>query len=154
MTQPHRSSSARCRRRGQRPGRRGPGGRASCRGGDRAGVRRSDTVLTGCTDHTAGPHTAPGSRVRPRSRPACRARTPRALPHQLPEQVTAADHLAALRAHLDPPVWRARYATAFDQLTDILGHYTAAERDHARTTVTTGQRDLVNQVLDGRWDLR
>lgn len=51
-------------------------------------------------------------------------------------------------------MWAAKYAPVLDRLNDILGHYTSAEQDRARTEVTGEQRRLVEQMLDGQWDLR
>ncbi|MFI6357358.1 hypothetical protein ACIBJF_33040 [Streptomyces sp. NPDC050743] len=47
-----------------------------------------------------------------------------------------------------------KYGPALGQLDEILGHYTPAEQDRARAGVSAGQRALVEQVLDGRWELR
>ncbi|MFI6357359.1 hypothetical protein ACIBJF_33045 [Streptomyces sp. NPDC050743] len=57
----------------------------------------SDTVLTGCVDHTAGPHAKAGAPC-PASFLTCLScPNARALPHQVPVQVAAADHLRAPR---------------------------------------------------------
>ena len=65
-----------------------------------------------------------------------------------------AGHLAALRPHLDPALWQARYGPRLGQLHQILGCYTAAERDQARAAVTSQQRAFVADVVAGQWDLR
>lgn len=115
---------------------------------------RNDTMLAGCADHTASPHAEPGVPC-PASFLECLAcPNARALPHHLPAQVAAADRITALRPNSDPAVWRAKYATVLGQLDDILGHYTPAEQDRARATATVELRSLVEQLLDGRWDLR
>lgn len=115
---------------------------------------RNDTVLAACTGHTASPHAAPGTPC-PASFLECLAcPNARALPHHLPVQVTAADQITALRPNMDPRAWQAKYAPALGCLDDILGHYTLAEHERARAAVTGQQRDLVGQLLDGRWDLR
>lgn len=78
----------------------------------------------------------------------------RALPHHLPIQIGLRDQLAALRAHLEANVWASRYATAHSQLDQILGHYSAPERDQARRALTASHTEMINDLLDGRLDLR
>jgi hypothetical protein len=39
-------------------------------------------------------------------------------------------------------------------LEDIIGHFTTAERDRARADLDARGRRLVDDLLDGRWDLR
>ncbi len=114
----------------------------------------SDTVLASCTGHTASPHAAPGTPCPASFLECLDCPNARALPCHLPVQVIAADQILALRPNMDPAAWQARYSASLDCLDDILGHYTLAERQQARTAVTTQQRDLVGQLLDGRWDLR
>ncbi|QTJ70150.1 hypothetical protein HYG77_31645 (plasmid) [Rhodococcus sp. ZPP] len=113
-----------------------------------------DTLLAGCTDHTNSPHTEVGIPCPASFLECLDCVNARALPHHLPVQIAAADQIAALRPHLDPQMWAAKYAPVLDRLNDILGHYTSAEQDRARTEVTGEQRRLVEQMLDGQWDLR
>jgi hypothetical protein len=113
-----------------------------------------DTVLASCTDHLAGPHAGPGQPC-PASFLSCLdCPNARALPRHLPAQVTAAEHIAALRPHLSPAIWEARFRPRLDQLEEIVNTYTPAERDRARGQVSTHLRQAVSEVLDGRWDLR
>lgn len=112
-----------------------------------------DTLLAGCTDHTNSPHSEVGMCCPASFLECLDCVNARALPHHLPVQIAAADQIAALRPHLDPQMWTAKYAPVLDRLDDILGHYTSAEQARARTDVTGEQRRLVEQVLDGRWDL-
>jgi hypothetical protein len=72
----------------------------------------------------------------------------------LPVQLLAAERIAALRAHVDPRVWQVRYLPWLAQLEEIIGHYTPAERERARHDVPHRQRQLVADLLEGRWDLR
>jgi hypothetical protein len=115
---------------------------------------RSDTVLAGCTSHTDSPHAPVGTPCTASFLECLDCPNARALPRHLPVQVAAAAQILALRPNMDPSAWQARYATPLACLDDILGHYTAAERQQARTAATAEQRDLVGQLLDGRWDLR
>lgn len=113
-----------------------------------------DTLLAGCTDHIGSPHAEVGVPCPASFLECLDCVNARALPHHLPVQMAAADRIAALRPNLDPQVWAVKYAPVLGRLDDILGHYTSAEQDRARTEVTGAQRRLVEQVLDGRWDLR
>jgi hypothetical protein len=115
---------------------------------------RSDTVLAGCTGHTDSPHAPAGTPCTASFLECLGCPNARALPRHLPVQVTAADQILALRPNMDPAAWQARYATPLACLDDILGHYTTAERQQARTAAVSRQRELVGQLLDGRWDLR
>ncbi|ABW12047.1 conserved hypothetical protein [Parafrankia sp. EAN1pec] len=113
-----------------------------------------DTALASCTEHRNGPHVAPGQPCPASFLDCLDCRNARALPHQLGVQIVAVDRMCALRPHLDPAAWTARLGRRLDQLEEILNHYTRAERDRARETVTDRQRQLVGELLDGRWDLR
>lgn len=115
---------------------------------------RSDTVLASCTGHTDSPHAPAGTPCTASFLECLDCPNARALPRHLPVQVAAADQILALKPNMDPAAWQARYAMPIACLDDILGHYTAAERQQARTAATSQQRELVVQVLDGRWDLR
>lgn len=79
---------------------------------------------------------------------------PERLPHQLPIQLAAADRIAQLRGHLHPQLWRVRYEPRLRQLRDILQVYTPAERAQARDRVTDRQNRLLDELFDGKWDLR
>jgi len=115
---------------------------------------RSDTVLASCTGHTDSPHAPAGTPCTASFLECLDCQNARALPRHLPVQVAAADQILALRPNMDPMAWQARYAAPLACLDDILGHYTTAERQQARAAATSGQRELVGQLLDGRWDLR
>lgn len=113
-----------------------------------------DTPLASCADHLAGPAGPPGTPC-PLSFLECLdCVNARALPHQLPVQLAAADKIAALRPHLDPSVWQARWEPRLQQLAGITAAYTPAERQQARQAVTAGQQQMIDDLLGGRWDLR
>lgn len=117
-------------------------------------VGEQDTVLASCTDHLASPHADPGLPC-PASFLSCLdCENARALPHQLPVQLAAAERIAALRPHLDPVVWDTRLRPRLDQLEEIVNTYTAAEREQARREVTSRQQQMIDEFLEGRWDLR
>lgn len=113
-----------------------------------------DSVLVGCVDHHSGPYTDPGQPCTASFLACLDCENARALPRQLPVQIAAHDHLAALRQHQDPQTWQARYRTRLAQLDEIVGHYSAAEVERARAAVTATERRLVEELVDGRWDLR
>jgi hypothetical protein len=113
-----------------------------------------DAAVAACTDHLAGPHAAAGQAC-PASFLIClECPNARALPHHLPVQLAVHDRIAALGAHLDPAVWRARYQLAAGALGEIIGHYTPAEQARARGGVTSRQEHLADELLAGRMDLR
>ena len=113
-----------------------------------------DTPLASCTDHLHGPHTEPGTPCTASFLACLDCQNARALPHQLPAQIAAADRIGRLRPNVDPSLWTTRYQPRLAQLADILAAYTPAERDQARTQITTHQQRLVDELLDGKWDLR
>jgi hypothetical protein len=78
----------------------------------------------------------------------------RALPRHLPVQIEVADRISALRPNMDPPAWRSKYGTRLGQLADIIGEYTKAEQEQARRTLDDRQRRLVDDLMDGKLDLR
>jgi hypothetical protein len=113
-----------------------------------------DTVAVACVDHRASPYTPVGVACRASFLTCLDCPNARALPHHLPVQTAVRDRIVALRPHLDPPVFQARFAVALAQLDDILDHYTSAEQARARATVTAGQQLLVDELFEGRLDLR
>lgn len=113
-----------------------------------------DTPLASCTDHLAGPAGPPGTPCRLSFLDCLDCANARALPHQLPVQLAAADKIAALRPHLDPALWQARWEPRLQQLAGIAAAYTPAEREQARQAVTARQQQMIDDLLEGRWDLR
>jgi hypothetical protein len=113
-----------------------------------------DTVLTACTDHMASPHAEPGEPCTASFLACLSCVNARALPYQLPVQIAAADQITRLRGHLPAALWQARYEPGLRQLNDILGSYSPAERARARNQLTEPQARLLDELLDGRWDLR
>ncbi|MEU1941976.1 hypothetical protein ABZ554_05890 [Streptomyces sp. NPDC020125] len=114
-----------------------------------------DTGVVACRDHRESPHTAAGEACPASFLNGClNCVNARALPHHLPVQTALYDRLAALRPNLDPPVWEARYAKPLAQLRDILTHYSAAEQNEARASVTDRHQAMISALLDGRTDLR
>jgi type II secretory pathway component PulJ len=115
---------------------------------------RLDTVAAGCVDNTAGPGTPPGQPCRESFLGCLDCPNSRALPHHLPVQIAVRERLGNLRDNLPPAQWDARRDRAHSQLGDIIGHYTAAEKDNARTQLTASQEKLADDLVHGRLDLR
>lgn len=113
-----------------------------------------DTVLASCVDHTSGPHTPAGQPCTASFLTCLDCENARALPHQLPVQLAAIDEILAARPHLDPQLWSMRFEPRLRQLEDIAGIFGPTELERARTAITDGQRQLVRDLLEGRWDLR
>ncbi|MFJ4582652.1 hypothetical protein [Streptomyces echinatus] len=113
-----------------------------------------DTAATSCTDHLAGPETEPGQPCTASFLACLDCENARALPHHLPVQLALHDQLGALRPHMDPAVWRVRFEHPLAQLADLIGHYNDADRDQARRQLTDQERQMVEELVDGRMDLR
>ena len=115
-----------------------------------------DTVLAACThSQQAAAGTREGEGPCTLSFLACLdCPNARALPRHLPVQIAMADRITVLAAHLDPPLWRARYQPRLEQLRQILSCHTAAEQARARAAITPEHLTLVDDVLAARWDLR
>jgi hypothetical protein len=113
-----------------------------------------DTVLAACAGHLASPYADPGQPCTASFLVCLGCPNARALPHHLPVQLAAAERIAQLRGHLEPAIWAARWEPRLRQLGDILGAYTAAEKDQARNQLSGAQCQLLDQLFDGKWDLR
>ncbi|MGP4104049.1 hypothetical protein [Nonomuraea sp. KM90] len=113
-----------------------------------------DTAITACTDHLAGPRTPPGTSCMESSRVCLTCENARALPHHLPVQLATHDRILALRPNLDPATWSVRYQDTAARLKDILDHYGPTEQARARTALTPAQLQLVEDLMEGRMDLR
>ena len=113
-----------------------------------------DTALASCVDHVASPHDPPGQPCSASFLTCLDCVNARALPHQLPVQLAAADSIQALRPHLDPQGWSVRFAPRLQQLRDIASAFDTAEVARARHAITPDHQRLVAELLEGRWDLR
>jgi hypothetical protein len=113
-----------------------------------------DTAATACSDHLAGPETEPGQPCTASFLACLDCENARALPHHLPVQLALHDRLVALRPHMDSAVWRVRFEQPVAQLADLIGHYNDAEHKRARQQLTDRQQRLVDDLVDGRLDLR
>ncbi len=113
-----------------------------------------DTAAVACVDHLASPVAEPGQPCTASFLLCLTCENARALPHHLPVQMAVRDGIVQRRPHLDPPVWRARFSAPQQQLEEIIDHFTEAEHQQARDDLTVDQQRLVDDLLDGRLDLR
>lgn len=113
-----------------------------------------DTALASCVDHNASPHTDAGQPCTASFLACLDCENARALPHQLPVQIAVIEEMYALRPHLDPALWGARYEPRVQQLEEITGAFDPTEQELAKGNITDDQRQLVRNLLEGRWDLR
>ncbi|MFG2235934.1 hypothetical protein ACGFNX_39075 [Streptomyces sp. NPDC048723] len=113
-----------------------------------------DTATVGCVDHLASPVAEPGQPCPASFLDCLSCENARALPHQLPIQLAVRDGILQRRPNLDPAMWRARFRNPLQQLEQIIDHYTDAERGKARCDLTDDHQHLVDDLLDGRLDLR
>ena len=114
----------------------------------------NDTAATACADHLAGPETEAGQPCTASFLACLDCENARALPHHLPVQLALHDRLVDLRPHMGPAVWRVRFEKPLAQLADLIGHYNDADQDQARQQLTDRQQHLVDDLVDGRLDLR
>ncbi|MFI9585919.1 hypothetical protein ACIHCQ_29690 [Streptomyces sp. NPDC052236] len=113
-----------------------------------------DTAAVACVDHLASPVAEPGQPCTASFLQCLTCENARALPHHLPVQMAARDGILQRRPHLDPPVWHARFRAPLQQLEGIIDHFTEAEHRQAQDDLTADQQRLVDDLLDGRLDLR
>lgn len=113
-----------------------------------------DTAAVACVDHLASPVAEPGQPCPASFLQCLTCENARALPHHLPIQLAVRDGIRRRRPHLDPPVWQARFLAPLQQLEEIIKHFTEAECEQARADLGAAQQGLVDDLLDGRLDLR
>ncbi len=116
--------------------------------------RRRDTVLAGCTDHTAGPFTAPGKPCQASFLLCLSCPCARALPSHLPVQVLVHDALAERREAMTPMRWAQRFAGPFTRLCDLLARFPQAAVADARAHATETDRALAQRFLNRELDQR
>ncbi|PAX86074.1 hypothetical protein CLM85_08025 [Streptomyces albidoflavus] len=113
-----------------------------------------DTVMTGCTDHTGGPHAPAGEPCRASFMLCLSCPCARAAPHHLPFQVLVHDALDERRRSMTPLKWSERFALPFTQLTDLLERAGQAPVEQARSTASEDQKKIVQRFLNREMDLR
>lgn len=113
-----------------------------------------DTVMAGCTDHTAGPHAPAGQPCGASFMLCLSCPCARAAPHHLPVQVLVHDALADRRRAMTPLSWAERFALPFTQLTDLLARAGTAPVEQARQAATDDHHKSVQRFLNREMDLR
>lgn len=114
-----------------------------------------DTVILACSDPNDSPVTGAGRPCGASFLTDClRCENARALPRQLPVQIEVHDRLTALRSNMDAQVWSYRLQDPYVRLGNLLACYSATEREDARARVTSNERRLAADLVDGRLDLR
>lgn len=112
-----------------------------------------DTVLGGCTDNLASPHSPAGEPCRASFLLCLSCPCARATPAHLPVLVAVHEGLQARRGEMTPLRWAERFAGPVAQLADLLAGFPSATITAARAEITTEQRALVERLLTRGLDL-
>jgi hypothetical protein len=113
-----------------------------------------DTVMAGCVNNTASPHSAAGQPCRASFMLCLGCPCARATPRHLPTQVLVRDALEQRRLAMTPLRWAERFALTHAQLSDLLDQAGPAAVDDARRGATATEHALVQRFLDQELDLR
>ncbi len=112
-----------------------------------------DTVLGGCTDHLASPHSPAGEPCRASFLLCLSCPCARATPAHLPVLVAVHEGLEARKQEMTPLRWAERFAGPVAQLADLLASFPTATIATTRTEITAEQRALVQLFLTRGLDL-
>ncbi|MFJ2555965.1 MULTISPECIES: hypothetical protein [unclassified Streptomyces] len=112
-----------------------------------------DTVLGGCTDHLASPHSPAGEPCRASFLLCLSCPCARATPAHLPVLIAVQDGLEARRQEMTPLRWAERFAGPVAQLADLLASFPTATIATTRIEITAEQRALVERFLTRGLDL-
>ncbi|MFJ1549805.1 hypothetical protein [Streptomyces sp. NPDC088246] len=112
-----------------------------------------DTVMGGCTDHLAGPHSPAGEPCRASFLLCLSCPCARATPAHLPVLVAVHEGLKARKQEMTPLRWAERFAGPVTQLADLLASFPTAMIATTRTEITAEQRALVERFLTRGLDL-
>ncbi|MQY09940.1 hypothetical protein SRB5_00440 [Streptomyces sp. RB5] len=112
-----------------------------------------DTVLGGCTDHLATPHSPAGEPCRASFLLCLSCPCARATPAHLPVLIAVQDGLEARRQEMTPLRGAERFAGPVAQLADLLASFPTATIATTRTEITAEQRALVERFLTRGLDL-
>ncbi|MFI2291331.1 hypothetical protein [Streptomyces niveus] len=112
-----------------------------------------DTVLGGCTDHLASPHSPAGEPCRASFLLCLSCPCARATPAHLPVLIAVQDGLEARRQEMTPLRWAERFAGPVAQLADLLASFPITTIATTRTEITAEQRALVERFLTRGLDL-
>lgn len=112
-----------------------------------------DTVLGGCTDHLASPHSPAGEPCRASFLLCLSCPCARATPAHLPVLIAVQDGLEARKQEMTPLRWAERFAGPVAQLADLLASFPTTTIATTRTEITAEQRALVERFLTRGLDL-
>ncbi|MFB6580546.1 hypothetical protein ACFCYC_24610 [Streptomyces sp. NPDC056402] len=112
-----------------------------------------DTVLGGCTDHLASPHTPAGEPCRASFLLCLSCPCARATPSHLPVLVAVHEGLEARKQEMTPLRWAERFAGPVAQLADLLTAFPTAMIATTRAELTAEQRALAERFLTRGLDL-
>ncbi|MEV8135252.1 hypothetical protein [Microbacterium aurantiacum] len=112
---------------------------------------RLDTVATACVSNTTSPYSRAGDACTASFLLCLGCSNARVEPRHVPIQRVLRDRLEARRAEMLPVEWEARFGTAHGRVLDLLERMPGAPQDDGAASETAG---LIDQLLDGRWDLR
>ncbi|MFD8888423.1 hypothetical protein ACFV0H_38955 [Streptomyces erythrochromogenes] len=112
-----------------------------------------DTVLGGCTDHLASPHSPAGEPCRASFLLCLSCPCARATPAHLPVLVAVHEGLEARKQEMTPLRWAERFAGPVAQLADLLAAFPTAMIATTRAELTAEQRALAERCLTRGLDL-
>jgi hypothetical protein len=111
-----------------------------------------DTATGACLDFAHGPFSPPGQPCTTSVLDCLACRNAVATRRHLPRLAWLHRALDELRGTLDATVWAQDWHTHFLRLTALLAdNTTAAERDAAARAVSDADRELIGQLLTGRY---
>ena len=111
-----------------------------------------DTATGACLDFTGSPFSPPGEPCTASFLDCLACRNAVATRRHLPRLAWLHRALDELRATVDAAVWAQDWRTHFLRLTELLeGSTTSAERDAAACAVSDADRELIGQLLTGRY---
>ncbi|MFD9283612.1 hypothetical protein ACFWD7_41300 [Streptomyces mirabilis] len=112
-----------------------------------------DTVLGGCTNHLASPHSPAGEPCQASFLLCLSCPCARATPAHLPALIAVQEGLEARKQEMTPLRWAERFAGPVAQLADLLASFPTATIATTRTEITAEQRALVERFLTRGLDL-
>ncbi|MFE5562383.1 hypothetical protein [Streptomyces sp. NPDC056544] len=116
-------------------------------------AKKLDTVLGGCTDHVASPHSPAGEPCRASFLLCLSCPCARATPAHLPVLVAVHEGLEARKQEMTPLRWAERFAGPVAQLADLLAAFPTAMIATTRAELTAEQRALAERFLTRGLDL-
>lgn len=112
---------------------------------------RLDTVATACVSNTTSPYSPAGDACTASFLLCLGCTNARVEPRHVPIQRVLRDRLEARRAEMLSVEWEDRFGTAHGRVVDLLERMPGVPEDDG---AASGTADLIDQLLDGRWDLR